>query len=228
MAFSDNERAEIRRRFLALDTAIICDVFDEKDWPMTALSARIQRVTHKSVKVAGWAYTIEGQFTVAKGPDRLKLQIADQLPPDSVTVWAGTNAEGICLFGDLIAGTMARRGCRGAVVDGGIRDVDAISRELEDFPVFARYRSPVQSVGRWRVTRHDVPIYMPGALGGWVPVSPNDFVFGDSDGVVIIPQDRVLEVLERAEEIVRMEAEARQLSAQGLTAEQMLEKYGHV
>lgn len=228
MSLSERERAEIRQRFLALDTAIICDVFDEKEWPMTALATNIQRVTYKPVKVAGWAYTIEGQFTVAKGPDRLKLQIADQLPVDSVTVWAGTNAEGICLFGDLIAGTMARRGCRGAVVDGGVRDVEAISRELEDFPVFSRYRTPVQSIGRWRVTRHDVPIYMPGALGGWVAVSPNDFVLGDGDGVVVIPQERVMEVLERAEEIVRQEAEARQLSAEGLSAEEMLEKYGHV
>src|SRR5690606_41844968 len=66
----------------------------------------------------------------------------------------------------IFAGTMARRGCRGAVVDGGVRDVEAISRELEDFPVFSRYRTPVQSIGRWRVTRHDVPIYMPGAWGG--------------------------------------------------------------
>src|SRR5690606_13069732 len=109
------------------ETAIICDVFDENEWPMTALDAGIQRITLRREKLAGWAYTIEGQFTVAKGPDRLKLQVVDELPPDSISVWAGTNARGICLFGDLIAGTMARRGCRGAVVDGGIRDVEAIS-----------------------------------------------------------------------------------------------------
>lgn len=221
-------RSEIRKRFLEIDTAVVCDVFDEREWPVMALDAALQRVTYPQVKLAGWAYTIEGQFTVAKGADRLKLEIVDQLPEDSVTVWAGTNARGICLFGDLIAGTMFRRGCRGAVVDGGVRDVAAISRELPDFPVFSRYRSPVQSVGRWRVTRHNVPIYMPGALGDLVAVSPGDFILGDGDGVVVIPRNRVLEVLERAEEIVRREREARSLSAQGLTAQEMLEKYGHV
>ena len=226
--FSDADRAEIRRRFLAAGTSIVCDVFDERGWPPPALDASIQRVTSRPVKLAGWAYTIEGQFTVAEGPDRVKLQVVDAVPPDSVTVWAGTNARGICLFGDLIAGTMARRGCRGAVIDGGIRDLEAIGEELPEFAIFARYRSPVQSIGRWRVTRYEQPIYMPGALGGLVAVSPGDFVLGDSDGVVVIPRDRVLAVLERVEEILRMEAEARRMSSQGLSSQQLLEKFGHV
>lgn len=220
------DRAAVRNRYLALDAATICDVFDALGLPEPALDAAIQRVTTPRAKVAGWAYTIEGAFTVASGPDRLKLQIADSLPPDAVAVWGGTNARGICLFGDLIALTMVGRGCRGTVVDGGVRDVDAIS--ALDFPVFARYRSPLQSIGRWRVVRHDVPIALPGALGRLVTVAPGDFVFGDSDGVVIVPAARVVEVLERAEEVVRKEVEARRLSAQGLSAEQMLERFGHV
>ncbi len=219
-------RRMIRERYLALDTATVCDVFDTLGLPEPALDAAIQRVTERRAKAAGWAYTIEGAFTVAQGPDRVKLEIADGLPEDSVTVWGGTNARGICLFGDLIAHTMARRGCRGAVVDAGVRDVDAISGL--DFPVFARYRSPVQSIGRWRVTRHDVPISLPGALGRLLPVHPGDFILADSDGAVVIPSDRAVEVLERAEAVVRAEREARELSAQGLTAQEMLDRYGHV
>jgi 4-hydroxy-4-methyl-2-oxoglutarate aldolase len=220
------DRAAIRQRFLVLDCATICDVFDTMGLPEPALDAAIQRVTTPRAKAAGWAYTIEGAFTVAAGPDRLKLQIADGLPEDSLAVWGGTNARGICLFGDLISLTMFKRGCRGAVVDGGVRDIDAIS-DL-DFPVFARYRSPVQSIGRWRVVRHDIAISVPGALGRLVPVHPGDFVLADSDGVVVIPQAHVLEVLERAEDVVRKEVEARELGSGGLTAEQMLDRYGHV
>jgi len=220
------DREQIRQRFLQLNTAIVCDVYDELGWPVTALHTDIRRRTFERARVAGWAYPIEGQLSPATGPDRLKLEVADALPAGCVTVWGGANASGICLFGDLIAATMAKRGCHGAVVDGGFRDLEAISGT--GFPVFARYVSPVQSVGRWRVTRHAEPIVVRGALGGLVTVSPDDLVLGDEDGVVVVQAERVREVLERAEAIVRQEAEARKLSEEGMTAQEMLERFGHV
>ena len=220
------ERSQIRERFLNIATAVACDVFDELDIDVPALDVGIRRQTFEPQQVAGWAYPLEGRLMAVKGPDRLKLDIVDALPEDSVTVWAGTNAAGICLFGDLIAATMQKRGCRGAVVDGGFRDVADIS--ATGFPVFARYVSPVQSIGRWRVVSHNEQIELPGALGRPVQVAPGDFVLGDSDGVIVIPAGLVMTVLERAEEIVRQEAEARELSAEGMTAAEMLEKYGHV
>lgn len=220
------ERNQMRERFLEIATAIVCDVFDELEIDVPALDVEIKRRTQERQQVAGWAFPIEGQLMAAKGADRLKLDVVDALPEGSVAVWGGTNASGICLFGDLIAATMQKRGCHGAVVDGGFRDVQDIS--ATGFPVFARYVSPVQSVGRWRVVSHGEEIELPGALGRPVPVAQDDFVLGDEDGVVVIPAGLVMQVLERSEEIVRQEAEARKLSAEGMTAAEMLEKYGHV
>src|SRR5690606_26919680 len=131
------------------------------EWPVTALDNGITRRTEQRQVVAGWAYPIEGRMANEKGADRLKLQGVDELPAGSVTVWAGTDAAGICLFGDLIAANMQKRGCHGAVVDGGFRDVSVISET--GFPVFARYVSPVQSVGRWRVRTHGEPVTIRGA-----------------------------------------------------------------
>jgi len=223
---TETEREQIRERFLALNTATICDVYDELEWPVTALDNGIVRKTETRQQVAGWAYPIEGRMSDAKGADRLKLQVVDELPAGCVTVWAGTDAKGICLFGDLIAANMQKRGCHGAVVDGGFRDVSVISGT--GFPVFARYVSPVQSVGRWRVSSHGEPVEIRGASGGTVRVAKDDFVFGDEDGVVVIAAADVVQVLERAEAIVRMEEEARQLAEQGMTTQEMLEKFGHV
>lgn len=219
-------RQQIRERYSRLATAVVCDVFDELDVDVPALEVGINRRTAQKQRLAGWAYPIEGQLMALKGADRLKLDVVDALPEGSVSVWGGTNASGICLFGDLIAATMQKRGCHGAVVDGGFRDVDDIS--ATGFPVFARYVSPVQSIGRWRVTSHGEPIVLPGALGRPVTVSKDDFVLGDEDGVVVIPAQLVMQVLERAEAIVAMEEEARKLSADGMTAAEMLEKFGHV
>lgn len=220
------ERAELISRYLKVNTAIVCDVYDEFGWQQSALANTVTRKTSERGRVAGWAYPIEGRMMEYEGADAFKLEIIDALPAGSVPVWSGTDAKGICLFGDLIAATMQRRGCTGAVVDGGFRDVEAISET--GFVVFARYVSPVQSVGRWRVTSHGEPVSLAGADGQAVAVANGDFVLGDEDGVVIIQEARVLKVLARAEEILQQEEEARKLSESGMTAKEMLEKYGHV
>jgi 4-hydroxy-4-methyl-2-oxoglutarate aldolase len=224
--WSSAKRTDIRQRLEKAATAVICDVFDENEWEPLALDSSIRPLTLAAPKVAGWAFTIQGSHAFGGGADRLKLQAVDEIPEDSVAVWAGTDAQGICLFGDLIAGTMKKRGCRGAVVDGGFRDVKEI-RDL-GFAVYARYSSPVQSVGRWQVKAYECPVYLPGAFRKFVPVHPGDFVLADADGAVIIPRERVLTVLTRTEAILSAEEEARSLGAQGLTAMQMLEKFGHV
>jgi len=220
------QKQDIRERYEKLPTAVIADVFDELEIDVPALHVDIKRKTADVQRIAGWAFPIEGRLMDKKGADRLKLDVVDALPEGSVSVWGGTDASGICLFGDLIAATMQKRGSHGAVVDGGFRDVEDIS--ATGFPVFARWVTPVQSVGRWRVTTHGEPIELPGALGLPVPVAPDDFVLGDEDGVIVIPNGLVGQILERAEEIVRQEEEARKLSAEGMTAAEMLEKYGHV
>lgn len=84
------------------------------------------------------------------------------MEPACVPVWAGNDIRGVCCFGDLLRGAMLARGCAGVVVDGGVRDV-AYLRHI-DLPIMARYRTPAQAIGRWRVTDRQVPIKVRGAL----------------------------------------------------------------
>jgi 4-hydroxy-4-methyl-2-oxoglutarate aldolase len=219
-------RAEIVERVARLQTAIVCDVYDERGWEPRALRPDLRRVTALHAPIVGFAATIVGRQERFDGPDRAKLAAADALPADSVAVWSGTDAGHYCLFGDLIAATMQGRGCRGAIVDGGIRDVTAI--DATAFPVQARHVTPLQGLGRWRVTDVGVPVTLPAAYGRPVTIQPGDLVFGDADGVVVVERDRIDEVVERAEAILRAEAEARALSEEGMTAAEMLEKFGHV
>jgi regulator of RNase E activity RraA len=121
---------------------------------------------------------------------------------------------------------MKERGCRGALVDGGIRDVDWIGRL--GFPVYARYRTPVQSIGRWKVTDSGVPVPMPGATVAEVEVTPGDFVLADADGAIVIPADVAERVLERAEELGAREVQIRAELAGGLSLSEALAKFGHV
>jgi 4-hydroxy-4-methyl-2-oxoglutarate aldolase len=226
MHTDEHARRAIVERFLRLQTAIVCDVYDERGWEPRALRHDLVCRTAPAASIAGFAATITGRQERFNGADRAKLAAADALPPESVAVWAGTDAGNYCLFGDLIAGTMQGRGCRGALVDGGVRDSAAIG--ASGFPVYARFVTPLQGLGRWRVTETNVPVTLPAAYGSPVTVRPGDFVFGDADGVVIIESERLHETLGRAEAILAAEAEARTLSEQGMTAEEMLDRFGHV
>lgn len=226
MTSQDSTAEAILERFEALNTAVICDVFDEKRWKAPALDMGVKPFTTSGGTVAGWAYTIEGSCLNEAGPDREKLRVVDATPSGSIAVWSGTDAQGFCLFGDLLALTMASRGCRGAIVDGGFRDRATI--QSQGFPVFARYTSPVQAVGRWRVTGANVTLRLTSATREELTVSPGDLVLADDDGVVVVPRHDVGEVLARAEQIVRDEETARKPDGTPFSAVEMLERFGHV
>lgn len=222
---SDEAREDVRQRYARLPTAVVCDVYDEEDREPAALATDLVRRSGES-GFAGWAYPIAGHFAPERGADRRKLEAVDAMEPGQVAVWSGSDARGICLFGDLIAATMQARGAVGAVVDGGFRDVAAIGST--GFPVVARYSSPVQAVGRWRVTRANEPVTVRGAFGERVTVSPGDMILADEDGVVVVAADDAVAVLEKAEAIVAKEAEQREKGSAGMTALEMLDEYGHV
>ena len=153
------------------------------------------------------------------------MEACARLTPGSVSVWSG-KGEGVCFFGELISIGMRERGCAGALVDGGVRDIRFIG-EL-GFPVYARYRTPVQSIGRWRVTGNGDPVPMPGATVPDVVVSPGDFILGDEDGVIVIPAGVAERVLERAEALGEREIEIRAELARGLSLSEALARFGHV
>src|SRR5690606_35602213 len=118
------------------------------------------------------------------------------------------------------------RGSVGAIVDGGLRDTRWID-EL-GFTVFGCFRTPVQSISRWKVNAWNVPVYMTGATGRRVSVEPGDFILGDDDGAIVIPQEIVREVLDKSEKLTQQEIQIRKSLSEGMSLAQALEKFGHV
>jgi len=227
---SDKERADfrskIRERFLAVDSSNVMDALDEIGRPNQGLHADFSPYPADGGKVAGFAYTIRGQMTPYEGTgDAEKMRACNGISNDEVSVWSG-DGEGICYFGELIALGMKERGSVGAVVDGGIRDVRWLG--AHKFPVFARYRTPVQSIGRWRVTASQVQVYLRGATTKYVVVNPGDFLLGDEDGMVVVPADCLEAVLAKAEQLTAMEVRIRAELSKGLSLADALAKYGHV
>ncbi len=135
----------------------------------------------------GPAFTCRGQRVSHPDhvDDTVRLRMFEKFTPDCVQV-IDTDGDGtVAHFGD-ISGKLARRaGACGAVIDGFTRDARIL--EEDRFPVFARGTQPIDAFGRWQIVSYQVPVWLDG-IEGRVPVHPGDYVFGDPDGVLVIPR----------------------------------------
>jgi 4-hydroxy-4-methyl-2-oxoglutarate aldolase len=218
---------EIRQRYLGVDASNVADVLDELGLVDQGLSPTFAPFPSGAGKLAGWAYPILGEMTPYPMTDRdpKKMKACAELFPGSVSVWAGAG-EGVCFFGELIAIGMKESGSVGALVDGGVRDVTWLERI--GYPVYARYRSAVQSIGRWKVTASGVPVSLPGATCAKVPVNPGDFILADQDGAIVVPAAVVTQVLTGAEELGASEVQIRKRLEAGMSLADALAEFGHV
>src|SRR5713226_7760114 len=210
------------RRFAKVYTAALTDVMDELGLQRQTLPSAIQPLT-PDMRLAGYAFTARGRAhrgTPRERDQTLRrfLAMLGAVPADSVLVLA-TNDNVAAHFGELSAEWFRARRVRGAVVDGGTRDTASIVRM--GFPTFVRYRTPQDSVPRWRVADWGQPV----TIGG-VRVSLGDLVVGDLDGVVVIPRRVAHEVLGRCEKLVGTENRVRAAVRRGMTPLAAYQKFG--
>jgi 4-hydroxy-4-methyl-2-oxoglutarate aldolase len=116
------------------------------------------------------------------------LQILDEAPAGSVLVYVLEDGLEIAGMGNLMATTAHVRGLAGTVIDGAVRDITEI-REI-GHPVFARRISPATSVGRMVSVARQTPVRC-----AEVMVHPGDYIVGDADGVVVVPQQAAEKVV---------------------------------
>ena len=122
-------------------------------------------------------------------------------------------------WGELLTTASKARGAVGCVTDGLVRDVRQI-RGMR-FPVFHGGIGPLDTKGRARMVEIDTPVECAG-----VKVCSGDLIFGDIDGVVVIPQEAISDVITRAQRKVRGENATRAELAQGRLLREVYEKYG--
>jgi 4-hydroxy-4-methyl-2-oxoglutarate aldolase len=193
--------AELTERYRAIHSAVAYDILDAMGLPNQALHHAIKPVA-PGMRVAGPAYTARGMGAAGAGPVS-SYQMYREFTPGCVLVMDTGGHAVAGPWGENTSLSASMRGAAGAVLDGGTRDLEQL--EAMGFPVFARYVTPVYARGRWSLVALDEPIQVAGQVGAQVRVEPGDFVLGDRDGVVVIPQRLQWEVLEAAEELERIE-----------------------
>jgi regulator of RNase E activity RraA len=129
------------------------------------------------------------------------------------------------VWGGLMAGMCLMRGVQGAVVDGGIRDIDEI-RDL-GFPIFSRSVVPRSTHSPYSSRLEPIEINVPITCGGAL-VDPGDIVLADEIGIVAVPQAEAVEVLRAAEELAEREEATRGLIKEGKTVDELLAEFGRL
>ncbi|MEM7024063.1 MAG: RraA family protein [Pseudomonadota bacterium] len=204
-----------------LYAAVLSDVLDEQGYRHQVLPPGI-RPLDDGVVVCGRARTglYRDVYEVPDGnPYELEIALIDDLKKGDVPVLACGTSGRIAPWGELLTTASMMRGGVGCVTDGLVRDVKEI-RAL-GFPVFHGGIGPLDSKGRGEVCAIDVPVECGGVL-----VNTGDLVFGDADGVLVVPQPILGQTMRLALEKVEGENRTRDELKQGALLAEVYEKYG--
>jgi regulator of RNase E activity RraA len=215
---------EVCERYKRLYAGAVYDVLEDLGYPNQAVSHEIAALA-PGMKLAGPAFTVKGTVTAERDEAgrHQRMRMVCSMTHPCIEVRDRGTPYNVAIYGELTATTARAHGAVGALIDGGTRD----SGHLIDmsFPVFARYRSPVEAFGRYTMLKTQVPIRIAGELNETVVVHPGDFIFGEADGAIVIPREVTLRVLEECERIKGLENQARDDFARGDDPVEVFKRY---
>ena len=213
---SDDELFELMRE--KLYTPVVGDILDVLGYTHQFLPPYI-RPLRDDMKICGYACTVleHDVFEPQKKPFGLLTEALDQLQKNEVYV--ATGAHNSALWGELLTATARTRGAVGAVLDGYTRDTPQVL--AQNFPVFAKGRWAQDSSIRTNVIDFRCAIEI-----GQVTIHDGDLVFGDIDGVVVVPREVSVECIEKALEKASGEKLVRKAIEDGMSATEAFAKFG--
>ncbi|QTQ11945.1 RraA family protein [Treponema parvum] len=202
-----------------LYTPVVGDILDQVGYEHQFLPQSIGPA-RDDFKIVGFAMPVLmiDVYGKQKKPFGYLTEALDQLENDDVYIASG-GAMRCAYWGELLTATARTRKAAGAVINGFHRDTPQML--AQNWPVFSRGRYAQDSSVRTQVADYRCHIEC-----GQVSVDPGDLVFGDIDGVLIIPQKVAEEVIEKALEKARGEKIVRKAIEGGMTATAAFAKFG--
>lgn len=190
----DRIGADEVRRAAEFQAAILADVAGRRG----TLHGRIKPLATR-MKVAGPAITVE-----VRPGDNLAIHAALAIAqPGDVIVVDGKGDLSCALIGEIMSTQAAASGIAGIIIDGAVRDADALS--VGAFPVFAAGLNPCGPT-KSIAGRVNYPVSVAGAA-----IAPGDLIIGDADGVVVLPREEVSQLLVLAQQ--KLDTETRRIAA---------------
>ena len=213
---SENDYTE---RLSKCYTGVVHDIMRDDGHKNFTLPSSIRPSKNKYI-LAGQIFTMEG--IVDQTLDHHETLLAwtgflSKAPNNKVVICQPNNHE-VALMGELSAETLQLKGVRGYIVDGGARDLDFILKI--DFPLLSSFYTPRDVVGFWKPTDFEKTIKI-----GDTVINNNDYVLADIDGVVIIPQNNIEDILNRSEKLINTENLVRKSIKEGMDPQEAYLKY---
>lgn len=232
MAMWKNDTEMFKLMKEKLYTPVVGDILDQMGYNHQFLPAAIRPLASQVptqlitsvkgdnwMKLAGYACTVleNDVYGVPKKPFGYMTEALDQLRPNEIYV--ATGAHNSALWGELLTASAKARGAVGAVVDGFARDTPMVLEQ--NFPVFCTGTWAQDSSIRTYVFDYRCDIEI-----GQVTIHDGDIVFGDVDGVLIIPRDIAEEVIEKALQKAATEKTMRKAIEEGMLVTDAFAKFG--
>ena len=221
-SFNSRQNPPLPAQWEQLYAAVLSDALDAVGVRDQAMKPQI-RPLDEQLKLCGRARTGIYMETAHVGenenPYELEIAIVDDLKPGDVAVFACGGSSRIAPWGSLLSTATRARGAAGCVTDGFVRDILEI-RAMR-LPVFHAGIAPLDSKGRGQIQSIDVPV-----ICGGVKVAPGDLVFGDADGIVVVPQAIEADVLRVAFEKINGEHHSMRELRDGAYLRDVYARYG--
>ena len=206
-----------------LYSAVLSDVLDSAGHPHQAMRPFVRPVDDAVVlfgRVRTGLYMPVYQVAPGENPYEVEIALVDDLKPGDVAVLAcGGPTERIAPWGELLSTASHCRGAEGCVTDGLVRDVRQI--RAMGFALFHGGIGPLDTKGRARMVEMDTPVECGGVL-----IRPGDLIFGDVDGVVVIPGGEAEAILAEAFRKVTAENTTRDELLDGRLLREVYERHG--
>ena len=202
-----------------LYTPVVGDILDQLGLYHQFLPQAV-RPLKEEMKLAGFAMPVlmTDVYGPQKKPFGLLTEALDDLQEDEIYL-AGGGEMRCAYWGELLTATAKKRKAAGAMVNGWHRDTPQVLEQ--NWPVFSRGCYAQDSSVRTQVVDYRCSI----EIGG-VWINPGDLVFGDIDGVLIIPKANIEEVIEKALEKARGEKQVRTAIERGMSATEAFATFG--
>ncbi|WP_340621500.1 RraA family protein [Xenorhabdus siamensis] len=186
----------IKERLMALDSAAISDAMDSLYIP-TGLAGIVPR--NSGIKMAGPAFTVRYEPIIPEQGRFLNAgNYIDEVPSGYVVVVDNQGRTDCTSWGNILTSKAIQKGIAGSVIYGSARDLSEV-RKLA-YPLFTTGVYMVSGKNRAQVVEIQCTLNI-----GEVMISPGDWIFADDNGALVIPQQHLLTVIERAENVDKTE-----------------------
>jgi regulator of RNase E activity RraA len=231
MSSQEQSIVELQARWDKIRVANVYDTLDRMGYPHQCLDLGIKPLfLHRHL--AGRVITVRGSaYPVPRGEEGSEWvgnyfeQLRQLLYPGCVVVVETGGEKYAGKLGEMTSWALQQGGARGIVLDSYIRDWLGLE-VIPNYTPCARGTSPIESSQRWRMDALNVNIGMPGTLTSRVRLQPGDWIIGEADGVIVVPQAVALEALVKAEALEAREQGMREDLAAGMAFDDAHKKWG--